>query len=77
MNKIFVVTGTRYTTDVEIWHTRTDLFHNIIGICSTKKRADEIVEQMERNRESEYFPDSINVIEYQLDKETYFPRYEE
>lgn len=77
MNKIFVVTGIRYTTDVEIWHTRTDLFHSIIGICSTKKRADEIVEQMERNRESKYFPDSINVIEYQLDKETYFPRYEE
>lgn len=77
MNKIFVVTGIRYTTNVEIWHTRTDLFHSIIGICSTKKRADEIVEQMERNRESKYFPDSINVIEYQLDKETYFPRYEE
>lgn len=37
MNKIFVVTGTRYSTDVEIWHTRTDLFHNIIGIYSTKK----------------------------------------
>lgn len=75
MNKIFVITGTRYTTDVEIWHTRTDLFHSIIGICSTKKRADEIVKQMEQNRESKYFPDSINVIEYQLDKETYFPRY--
>lgn len=36
MNKIFVVSGTRYSTDVEIWHTRTDLFHNIIGIYSTK-----------------------------------------
>lgn len=77
MNKIFAVTGTRYTTNVEIWHTRTDLFHDIIGIYSTKKRADEIVEQMEQNREAEYFPDSIKVIEYQLDGETYFPRYEE
>ena len=77
MNKIFVVTGTRYTTDVEVWHTRTDLFHSIIGICSTKKRADEMVEQMEQRRESKYFPDSIKVVEYQLDGETYFPRWGE
>lgn len=46
MNKIFVVSGTRYSTDVEIWHTITDLFHNIIGIYSTKKHADEIAEQI-------------------------------
>lgn len=60
MNKIFVVTGTRYSTDVEIWHTRTDLFHNIIGIYSTKKHADEIAEQIGRSRESNYFPESID-----------------
>ena len=73
MNKIFVVTGTRYSTDVEIWHTRTDLFHNIIGIYSTKKHADEIAEQIERARETKYFPGSIEVKEYQLHEGTYFP----
>lgn len=72
MNKIFVVTGTRYSTDVEIWHTRTDLFHNIIGIYSTKKHADEIAEQIERAREAEYFSDSIKVKEYQLHEGTYY-----
>lgn len=72
MNKIFVVTGTRYSTDVEIWHTRTDLFHNIIGIYSTKKHADEIAEQIERSRESNYFPDSIKVKEYQLHEGAYY-----
>lgn len=75
MNKIFVVTGTRYTTDVEIWHTRTELFRSIVGIYSTKERADEVAEQMEQKRESNYFPDLIRVVEYQLDGETYFPRY--
>lgn len=77
MNKIFVVTGTRYTTDVEVWHPRAELLRSIVGIYSTKERADEVVEQMEQKRESEYFPDSINIVEYQLDGETYLPRYEE
>ena len=72
INKIFVVTGTRYSTDVEIWHTRTDLFHNIIGIYSTKKHADEIAEQIGRSRESNYFPESIDVEEYELIEGTYY-----
>lgn len=71
INKIFVVTGTRYSTDVEIWHTRTDLFHNIIG-NSTKKHADEIAEQIGRSRESNYFPESIDVEEYELIEGTYY-----
>lgn len=72
INKIFVVTGTRYSTDVEIWHTRTDLFHNIIEIYSTKKHADEIAEQIGRSRESNYFPESIDVEEYELIEGTYY-----
>ena len=72
MNKIFVVTGTRYSTDVEMWHTRTDLFHNIIGIYSTKKHADEIAEQIGRSRESNYFPESIAIEEYELIEGTYY-----
>lgn len=76
MNKIFVVTGTRYNTDVEIWHTRTDLFHNVIGIYSTKKHADEIAEQIERSKESNYFPESIKVEEYKLIEGTYYSQNE-
>ena len=72
MNKIFVVSGTRYSTDVEIWHTRTEIIQHIIGIYSTKKHADEIAEQIGRSRESNYFPDSIKVKEYQLHEGTYY-----
>lgn len=73
MNKIFVVVGIKYFTQTEIYHTRTEIVQHIIGIYSTKKHADEIAEQIERARETEYFSDSIKVKEYQLHEGTYFP----
>lgn len=73
MNKIFVVTGIKHFTQTEIYHTRTEIVQHIIGIYSTKKHADEVAEQIERVRETEYFPDSIKVEEYQLHEGTYFP----
>ena len=73
MNKIFVVVGIKYFTKTEIYHTRTEIVQHIIGIYSTKKHADEIAEQIERARGTEYFPDSIKVKEYQLHEGTYFP----
>ena len=73
MSKIFVVTGIKYFTKTEIYHTRTEIVKHIIGIYTTKKHADEVAEQIERAREAEYFPDSIKVKEYQLHEGTYFP----
>lgn len=73
MNKIFVVVGIKHLTQTEIYHTRTEIVEHIIGIYSTKKHADEIAEQIERARETEYFPGSIEVKEYQLHEGTYFP----
>lgn len=73
MNKIFVVDGIKHFTQTEIYHTRTEIVQHIIGIYSTKKHADEIAEQIKRARETEYFPDSIEVKEYQLHEGTYFP----
>ena len=73
MSKIFVVTGIKYFTKTEIYHTRTEIVKHIVGIYTTKKHADEIAEQIERARETEYFPDSIKVKEYQLHEGTYFP----
>lgn len=73
MNKIFVVVGIKYFTKTEIYHTRTEIVQHIIGIYSTKKHADEVAEQIERARETEYFSDSIKVKEYQLHEGTYFP----
>ena len=73
MNKIFVVVGIKYFTKTEIYHTRTEIVQHIIGIYSTKKHADEIAEQIERARETEYFPGLIEVKEYQLHEGTYFP----
>lgn len=73
MNKIFIVTGIKHFTQTEIYHTRTEIVQHIIGIYTTKKHADEVAEQIERARETEYFPDSIKVEEYQLHEETYFP----
>lgn len=73
MDKMFVVTGIRYSTLVEEYHTRTELFHHIIGIYTTKKHADEIAESIKLAREEEYFPDSIKVEEYQLHEGTYYP----
>lgn len=73
MNKIFVVVGIKYFTQTEIYHTRTEIVQHIIGIYTTKKHADEVAEQIERARETEYFSDSIKVKEYQLHEGTYFP----
>ena len=73
MNKIFVVVGIKHLTQTEIYHTRTEIVQHIIGIYSTKKHADEIAEQIERARETEYFPGLIEVKEYQLHEGTYFP----
>ena len=73
MNKIFVVVGIKYFTKTEIYHTRTEIVEHIIGIYSTKKHADEIAEQIERARETEYFPGSIEVKECKLHEGTYFP----
>lgn len=72
MNKIFVVVGIKHFTQAEIYHTRTEIVQHIIGIYSTKKHADEIAEQIGRSRESNYFPDSIKVKEYQLHEGTYY-----
>lgn len=38
-----------------------------------ESKADEVAEQIERARETEYFSDSIEVKEYQLYEGTYFP----
>lgn len=73
MNKIFIVTGIKHFTQTEIYHTRTEIVQHIIGIYTTKKHADEVAEQIERARETEYFPSSIKVEEYQLHEGTYFP----
>lgn len=73
MSKIFVVTGIKYFTKIEIYHTRTEIVKHIVGIYTTKKHADEVAEQIERARETEYFSDSIEVKEYQLHEGTYFP----
>lgn len=72
MNKIFIVTGIKHFTQTEIYHTRTEIVQHIIGIYTTKKHADEVAEQIERARETEYFPNSIKVEEYQLHEGTYF-----
>lgn len=73
MNKIFVVTGIQYFTAVEQYHTRTEQFQHIIGICTTKKQADELAEETKRDREENYFPDSIQVEGYQLEEGMYYP----
>ena len=72
MNKIFVVVGIKHFTQTEIYHTRTEIVQDIIGIYSTKKHADEIAEQIGRSRESNYFPESIDVEEYELIEGTYY-----
>lgn len=72
MNKIFVVVGIKHLTQTEIYHTRTEIVEHIIGIYSTKKHADEIAEQIGRSRESNYFPESIDVEEYELIEGTYY-----
>lgn len=74
MPKIYVVTGIRYNVAVETFHTRTEIFQQIIGIYTTKQHADEIVNTMKANEKTKYFPNSLTVTEYELSNGTYFSK---
>ena len=77
MPKIYVVTGIKYNVAVETFHTRTEIFQQIIGIYTTKQHADEIVSTMKASEKIKYFPNSLTITEYELIDGTYFPKKEE
>lgn len=76
MTKIYVVTGIRCNVAVETFHTRTEIFQQIIGIYTTKQHADEIVNTMKASEKIKYFPNSLTITEYELIDGTYFPKKE-
>ena len=76
MNKIYVVTGTEYQTNVEKYHTRTVLIEHNLAVCSTKEHAEELANTF-ASEDNKYLQDSIKVTKYELVGQTYHNFHEE
>lgn len=76
MDKIYIVTGTEYQTNVEKYHTRTVLIEHNLAVCSTKEHADELTATF-ASENDKYLPDTIKVRGYELVGQTYHNFHEE
>lgn len=76
MNKIWIVTGTEYQTNVEKYHTRTVLIEHNLAVCSTKEHAEELANTFV-GKSDKYLSDTIKVKRYELVGQTYHNFHEE